>query len=113
MIIGPNGDLLVLSFWDEEILRFDTATGAFIDVFIPAESGGMRRPTSLLIGPDSNLHILCTTTDSIYIFDGNSGAFINAIELDMVEGWGLRFQQSTNNDLFTVTIQSSDNKCEN
>jgi streptogramin lyase len=45
---GPDGNLYVASFGSDQVLRYEGATGAFIDAFIPAGIGGMDSPRFLL-----------------------------------------------------------------
>jgi hypothetical protein len=45
---GPDGNLYVSSFGSDEVLRYTGSTGAFIDAFIPASSGGLNGPRFLL-----------------------------------------------------------------
>jgi sugar lactone lactonase YvrE len=56
------------------VLRFNGATGAFIDVFIPAESkvyGGIA------FGPDGNLYVSRPSTHRVLRFNGTTGAFMD------------------------------------
>jgi DNA-binding beta-propeller fold protein YncE len=48
LTFGPDGDLYVGSFGTGDILRFDGTTGAFLNAFVPAGSGGLGGPTFLL-----------------------------------------------------------------
>jgi hypothetical protein len=45
-------DLLVVSTGTNEVLRYDGATGAFIDAFVTAGSGGLVDPSGITFGPD-------------------------------------------------------------
>ena len=70
------------------ILRFDQATGAFIDAFVP--NAGVQ-PIDLTIGPDGNLYVtsgLSKSDDpsdpsafSIRRYDGRTGAFIDVFAI--------------------------------
>ena len=56
------------------VLRFNGATGAFIDAFIPAESevyGGIA------FGPDGNLYVNSPSTHRVLRFNGTTGAFMD------------------------------------
>ena len=44
---GPDGDLYVSSESTHRVLRYDGETGAFIEDFVPAASGGLDSPRSL------------------------------------------------------------------
>ncbi len=39
------------------MLRYDGSTGAFLDVFVPAGSGGLDGPLNATFGPDGNLYV--------------------------------------------------------
>jgi len=45
---GPNGDVFVTAQVGGSVKRFDGATGAFLDDFVPPASGGLLFPTELL-----------------------------------------------------------------
>ncbi|TDF34621.1 hypothetical protein EYS14_22960 [Alteromonadaceae bacterium M269] len=46
--LGPDGNIYVCSSDTDQVLRFDGNTGAFIDVFVEAEAGGLMQPVSLV-----------------------------------------------------------------
>ena len=48
LVFGPDGNLYVSSGITDEVLRYNGATGAFIDVFVTAGSGGLNEPTFLI-----------------------------------------------------------------
>lgn len=51
MAIGPDGLLYVASIGTGEVKRYDFTTGAFVDTFVAAGSGGLALPTYLLFRP--------------------------------------------------------------
>src|SRR5262249_34723023 len=67
-------DLLVSSRDSNSILRYNEATGAFIDEFVSSGSGGLNSPRSLLLGPHGNLYVSSGGTDSVMRYDGTTGA---------------------------------------
>ncbi|ARV57269.1 hypothetical protein BZZ01_00295 [Nostocales cyanobacterium HT-58-2] len=69
--------LLVASRGSNSILRYNDQTGAFIDAFVPAGSGGLNGPSSLALGPDNNLYVTSYYNSSVLRYDGESGAFID------------------------------------
>jgi sugar lactone lactonase YvrE len=92
---GPDGHLYVgtgfLYLWPPvrpaPILRFDGATGAFIDAFVPAGSGGLGVSRGFAFGPDGNLYVCNWTQEwqepqyvnrgGVLRFNGATGAFID------------------------------------
>jgi len=75
---GPDGLLYVGSYADDSlggegaILRYDAATGDFIDVFVP----DIRNPDSIVFGPDGYLY---TTSDFVEIYDPLTGYFVDGL----------------------------------
>ncbi len=76
MVIGPDGNLYVPSYWSNRILRYDGKTGAFIDVFVNAGVGGLARPRTLLFRDDGNLVVSCESADRVNVYDGETGAYM-------------------------------------
>src|SRR3990170_1183036 len=70
--------LFVTSFNSNEVLRYDGTTGAFIDAFVTAGSGGLDVPVGLVFGPDGNLYVSSGSTNEVLRYDGTTGAFIDA-----------------------------------
>jgi streptogramin lyase len=77
----PN--LLVSSFGDDEIKRYDGTSGAFIDTF--ASGGGLDGPRALVFGPDGNLYVSGVNSDSLR-YDGSTGAFVDVFVADGTGG---------------------------
>jgi hypothetical protein len=48
MTFGPDGNLYVNSIQTDQVLRYNGTTGAFLDAFVSAESGGLNFPTFLI-----------------------------------------------------------------
>jgi len=83
---GPDGNIYVTSGTQSQsgpatnnaqILRFDGRTGAFKDIFVSANSGGLENPFFLLFGPDGNLYVSSVTKNSVFRYNGTNGAFID------------------------------------
>jgi sugar lactone lactonase YvrE len=66
---GPDGALYVGSSGNGRILRYDGATGAFIDVF--ASGDPLERPFSLIFGPGGDLFVSSGPTVLRYRADGS------------------------------------------
>jgi streptogramin lyase len=58
----------------QDIQRYDGATGAFLDTFIPNGATGKAR-----FGPDGNLYVLNSLGHSVSRYNGTTGAFIDAL----------------------------------
>jgi len=71
-VFGPDGNLYFLDV-QNEVLRFNGSTGAFIDTFVPASSG--LHPTDLTFGPDGNLYV-ADRSQVVKRFNGKTGAFM-------------------------------------
>ncbi len=55
---GSDGLMYVLSSGNNRILRF-TASGTYIDDYVPAGSGGMANIHRMAFGPDGDLYVAC------------------------------------------------------
>jgi hypothetical protein len=77
--LAPNNRqaLYVTSVGPDEVLRYDLKTGAFIDTFVSAGSGGLSRARGLAFGPDRNLYVASERNDRILRYDSETGAFID------------------------------------
>ena len=71
LAFGPDELLYVSSFRSDEILRYSSTTGAFVDVFAAGNGtqDGLNGPNGLLFGPDGALYV--TTQGSVA--DGAGG----------------------------------------
>jgi streptogramin lyase len=85
LVFGPDGNLYVKSGGitappeSSSVLRFNGATGEFIDAFVPAGSGGLTGPRALVFGPDGNLYVnsIDSSPGSVLRYDGTTGAFLD------------------------------------
>ena len=76
-----NGQLLVTSSGTDNVLQYDGATGAFVNVF--AQLGGIDSPQAMTFGPDGNLFVASLNSTlnsdfapSITEYDGTTGGFL-------------------------------------
>jgi DNA-binding beta-propeller fold protein YncE len=82
---GGAVDYLLVSDYDtNSVKRYDAATGAFVDNFVPKLSGGLNQPQGLVFGPhDHNLYVASgelsgsAQRKAILRFNGTTGAFID------------------------------------
>lgn len=77
-IIGPDGNLYVSGWNSDNVLRYNAVTGAFIDTFVSAGSGGLDSAAGLAFGSDGNLYVASRNTSEVLRFDATTGAFIDA-----------------------------------
>jgi len=78
---GPTGlavdsrlRLMVASFGTDQIVRYNSVTGKFIDIFINDEEGHMDCPEGLLLLPD-RLLVASFLNDKVLSYHPQSGAF--------------------------------------
>ena len=79
MVFGPDGNLYVGSLNTNEVLRYDSATGALLGPFVTAGSGGLIGPAvnGLIFRPDGRLYVASRNSDSVLRYDASTGAFID------------------------------------
>jgi WD40 repeat protein len=85
MEFGPDGNLYVSNDTTSaacgstpgSVLRYDGTTGAFIDTFVPPNSGGLSQANDLHFGPDGRLYVSSANTNNILRYDAATGAFID------------------------------------
>jgi streptogramin lyase len=75
---GPDEHLYVTSPLTNEVGRYHGVTGEFIDIFVPAGSGGLVLPVVLAFGPDGHLYVGSNGNHAVLRYDGRTGAFIDA-----------------------------------
>jgi CSLREA domain-containing protein len=76
-IIGPDGMLYVSGEASSNVLRYDPASSAFIDAFVPSGRGGLNEAGGIAFGPDGNLYVASYSGRQVLRYDGASGAFID------------------------------------
>ena len=82
LVFGPDGNLDASRWIANLVERYNGRTGAFIDRFVPAGSGGLRTADYLSFGPDNNLYVTSldfyqTGVGAILRYNGTTGAFID------------------------------------
>lgn len=118
LTFGPDSNIYVTTssiddenIADKDVRRYDGNTGAFIDVFVPAGSGGLNLPSGLTFGPDGNLYVGdFTSQGAVRRYDGKTGAFIDTFVAPGSGGLsfpslGLSF--ATDGNLYVSSIANS------
>ena len=61
------------------VSRYNGRTGAFLNIFVPAGSGGLFGSDRLVFGPDGHLYVSSQdlVNGAILRYDGRTGAFLN------------------------------------
>jgi sugar lactone lactonase YvrE len=72
MATGSDGLLYVASSGNNQILRYNLATGSFVDVFATSQSR-LNAPDSLAFGPDGKLYV--SNSGSIVRFNTQTGGY--------------------------------------
>ncbi|HOW73846.1 MAG TPA: PEP-CTERM sorting domain-containing protein [Phycisphaerae bacterium] len=75
MTFGPDGNFYVTGWGSNAVHRYNGATGAFIDLFVPP--GTLNGPIGLTFGPDGNLYVASWRGNRIQRYNGTTGAFLN------------------------------------
>src|SRR6267143_1697619 len=79
---NAHADLFVGNFFgpgNEDVLRYNGTTGAFVSTFVPTTSGGLTFPLGGAFGPDSNLYVASSSSPGeVSRFNGSTGAAIGA-----------------------------------
>ncbi len=94
LVFGPDGnadaiqDLYVADIVTNSILRYDGATGAFLDVFVEPGDGGLNAPGDLAFDSNSNLLVTGTSSNQIHKYD-SSGAFVGIVASGLNAPYGI------------------------
>lgn len=78
MVFGRDGNLYVTDRGDNQVLRYEGATGKFLGIF--ANTHGNNGPVDVVFGPDGNLYVLASfgaTSAEVQRFNGLTGEFMD------------------------------------
>lgn len=77
LVFHNDGFLYVSNGAGNNILRYNSVTGAFDKEFVSVTgNGGLSNPHSLRFGPDGNLYVASRSTHSVKRYDGSTGEFL-------------------------------------
>ena len=79
MTFGPDGNLYVCSFNTNSVIRYNGTTGALIDTFVAAGSGGLSGPNDLAFRPDGFLYVSSQNNAAVYRYNATTGAFASTV----------------------------------
>ena len=94
-----HADLFVGNFFgpgNEDVLRYNATTGAFVSTFVPTLSGGLTFPLGGTFGPDGNLYVSDSDHEKVLRYNGTTGSFINAFVPAVGDPAGLAFGPDSN-----------------
>jgi sugar lactone lactonase YvrE len=78
LLYTPDGDLLVDSAEDNDVLRYDGQTGQFLSLFVPSNTQGLQGPTGMIFSPDGNSFFLASVANHLILrFDYANGGVSN------------------------------------
>lgn len=74
-LTAKDGLLYVTSRDSHQVMRFNASTGEFVDIFVPAGSGGLNGAHGITIGPDDNLYVVSRNTNAVIRYNGLTGDY--------------------------------------
>lgn len=83
--IGPDKNIYVANTDNNNVLKFNGTTGAFIGKFVKDGSGGLNGPRGVAFGPNGNLFVTSQSSNQVMEYDGTTGAFI-AVFVNIASG---------------------------
>jgi hypothetical protein len=81
LAFGPDGNLYASIPYCDTIARYNGLSGAFINFFVSAGSGGLAGPNAFAFGPDANLYVADgdNGTGQVFRFNGVTGEFMTVL----------------------------------
>jgi uncharacterized protein (TIGR03437 family) len=71
---GPDGNLYIAD--EVNVLKYNGASGTYMGIFVPAGSGGLSGPVSLVFRPDGYLYVTGQHS-GVQRYNGTTGAFVD------------------------------------
>ncbi|TWU08136.1 LamG-like jellyroll fold domain-containing protein [Stieleria varia] len=83
LAFGPDGNLYVADYGASKVVRFDGATGTFIDDFV---ASGLTSPLGLEFGPDGDLYVANRGSAGVLRYDGTTGVLDSGFNVASISG---------------------------
>ena len=77
-----SADVFVSDFANDNVLRYNANSGAFVEEFVSTLAGGLDAPRGVAFGPDGSMYVASSGNDSVLSYDGNTGAFLDVFAAD-------------------------------
>ncbi len=75
LMFAPGGNLLVAGRFNDAVLEFDSATGAYLGDFVSPGPGGLSEPYGMTFGPGGDLYV-SDSANRVLRYSGTTGAFV-------------------------------------
>jgi cellulose synthase/poly-beta-1,6-N-acetylglucosamine synthase-like glycosyltransferase/sugar lactone lactonase YvrE len=89
LALGPDDNLYITSFFNNNILKYDGITGEFVEKFVTDGSGGLNGPTDLAFD-NGYLYVISSKTNNILKYDGITGEFVETVYQYISEDYDFR-----------------------
>jgi DNA-binding beta-propeller fold protein YncE len=110
LAFGPDGQLYVGSattnYQGCQVLRYNGQTGAFVDTFVAAGSGGLGDIGDMTFGPDGKLYVLCSA-QGVLCYSGLDGHFLSLFASFPTNVYPHNLAFGPSGDLFVSTSANS------
>jgi WD40 repeat protein len=73
--LAARGSLIVTSFNNDAVLRYDSSSGAFLGTLVPSGVGGLDQPRGIVVAPSGDVLVSSSATNQILRYS-SAGAFI-------------------------------------
>ena len=70
--------LLLSSHYGNSVLRYDAATGQFVDAFVPSNSDGLYSARGIAIGPNGDFYVVSSFNNRVLEYDLDTGAYVGS-----------------------------------
>src|SRR3954470_23242756 len=74
--LPSRADVLVSTFDNSSVLRYNETTGQALPAGVSSGSGGLSAATGVAYGPDGNIYVSSRNTGQVLRYNGTTGAFM-------------------------------------